>query len=160
MKKNAAGGYLILATLSVAIRVYICRPSHEGMVDTEDFKQTKKRQQQSPSIAKSTSFSSVRLQNDPRIPVQSTNESSKSSPSLAENDPSGDLELGRSESSPGSFHSMFDVPKDWLSKQSIFIHEAVKKRDFTFDVNGVMGVVDEKGKFVSWPNAPRELKRF
>ena len=52
------------------------------------------------------------------------------------------------------------VPKKWLEQQSDYVRDAVSKKQFLMSKEGVMGVIDASGRFVTWPGAPSKLVRF
>lgn len=52
------------------------------------------------------------------------------------------------------------VPPKWLEQQSDYVRNAVSKKQFVTSKEGVLGVIDASGRFVTWPGAPRNSARF
>jgi hypothetical protein len=52
------------------------------------------------------------------------------------------------------------VPPGWLEQQSDFVRRAVSNKQFVTSKDGVLGVIDASGRFVTWPGAPSNSARF
>jgi hypothetical protein len=52
------------------------------------------------------------------------------------------------------------VPPGWLERQSDYVRNAVSNKQFVTSKEGVLGVIDASGRFVTWPGAPSNSARF
>lgn len=52
------------------------------------------------------------------------------------------------------------VPAKWLEQQSDYVRNAVNQKQFVTSKDGVLGVIDASGRFVTWPGAPGNSARF